>query len=115
MYLLSACALSFKPLFRIFAKAVHLQDFITHTRSTLQPGKSLMTKKSTSATQTDIRLQRLHDSGVGKFHRLSEDSDAGSKKMEVLVTTTVNVETEDELRKDDNIKSGFAKDIGKAV
>ncbi|KAF2252600.1 hypothetical protein BU26DRAFT_394231, partial [Trematosphaeria pertusa] len=35
MYLLAACALSFKPLFRMVAKALRLQSLITHTKSAL--------------------------------------------------------------------------------
>ncbi|KAH7095038.1 integral membrane protein [Paraphoma chrysanthemicola] len=101
IYLLSACALSFKPLFRTFAKAVHLQDFITNTKSAPQRSKSHVTKKSTSTTQTDLRLQRLYKSGEGRFHKLSGESDVSSKRMEVLVTTTVDIETEEEVHTKD--------------
>ncbi|KAH8724612.1 hypothetical protein GQ44DRAFT_772951 [Phaeosphaeriaceae sp. PMI808] len=96
IYLLSACALSFKPLFSMCSKALHLHAFTSNTKSTLKPSKSHWVKKSTSQTQADIHLQQLHDSSQGRFHRLSEDSEDSvgeDKKMEVLVTTTVDVNT----------------------
>jgi hypothetical protein len=117
IYLLSTCALSFRPLFRIVAKVLHLQAFITHTKSTLQPGKSYSAKKSTTTTHTDIHLHHLHFAGTGKFHRLSEDSDSSgrSKRMEVLITTTVDIETEPETGVKVRSKDEFAKDTGTIV
>ncbi|KAF2827650.1 hypothetical protein CC86DRAFT_321914 [Ophiobolus disseminans] len=114
MYLLSACALSFKPLFRMFAKVLHLQAFITHTKSTFQPGKSSTAKKSTTTTHDEYAMQDLNN---GRFYRLSEIStkDGGSKKMEVLVTPRVDVETNCGAKLEGKINDEFAKDIGHAV
>lgn len=114
MYLLSACALSFKPLFRMFAKALHLQAFITHTKSTFQPGKSSTAKKSTTTTHTEYEMQDVNN---GRFYRLSEisTSSGGSKKMEVLVTTTVDVETVSGVKLEGKVLDGFEKDVGRAV
>jgi hypothetical protein len=101
MYLLSTCALSFKPLFRACAKALHLQRFLTHNKSTLSRNKSYPNKKS--ATLTDKRTG-VFDLGhvrnvSGKFYRLSEDSvradGKGCMKMEVLVTKTISLDSEE--------------------
>lgn len=114
MYLLSACALSFKPLFRIFAKALRLQAFITHTKSTFQPSKLNTTKKSAPNTPGAIPL---HDVNNGRFYRLSEETlrSTESKKFEVLVTTTVDVETVAGVRLENKHVSAFAEDIKNVV
>jgi hypothetical protein len=117
IYLLSACALSFKPLFRMFAKALHLQVFFTHTRSAFQPGGSHTTRNLTIGTQTDIRLQTIPNNSAGKFHRLSEDSTSSAEdmKMEVLVTTTVDVDMESEHPTAKLARQEYAKNIGQAM
>lgn len=97
----------------MFAKALHLQAFITHTKSTFQQGKSYTTKKSTTA-HTEYQMQDINN---GRFYRLSEvsTSSGGSKKMEVLVTTTVDVETVAGVRLEGKVIDEFAKDVGQAV
>ena len=54
---------------------------------------------------------------TGKFYRFSEDSNSSgeSKKMEVLVTTTVDVETVSGFRLEGKIMNEFAKDVGNVV
>ncbi|KAF1946514.1 hypothetical protein EJ02DRAFT_495313 [Clathrospora elynae] len=53
MYLLSTCAFSFKPLFRMVAKGLHLQAFITHTKSTFgETGTTKSSAKKTMVTST---------------------------------------------------------------
>jgi hypothetical protein len=92
IYLLSACALSFKPLFRISAKAMHLHAFITHTKSTFQLGKSHATTSATTvATQTNLEPPPIP---VGQFRRMSDDSDGSEKTLEVLATKMVYVNSE---------------------
>ena len=103
MYLLSACALSFKPLLRSFAKALHLQGFMTHTRSTVGGRKSHI-KKTFTSTQTQpevFELGNIRDvSELGKFHRLSDDMKSGSTegnteaRIEVTVTKTIQLKSE---------------------
>ncbi|KAF1843772.1 uncharacterized protein K460DRAFT_378830 [Cucurbitaria berberidis CBS 394.84] len=97
MYLLSTCALSFKPLFRMLAKSLHLQAFITHTRSTFAETRSYV-KKTTASTQEDTyHMDQMRNARVGKFHRLSEDSASdttGHKRIEVLVTKTIEMDSE---------------------
>lgn len=117
MYLLSACALSFKPLFRMFAKALHLQAFLTHTKTTYQPGKSLTTKHTNVGTQNDVHLQSFSGLGNGKFYRLSEDSQEseGSKKIEVLVTKTVDVDAESQYQRGSVEVREYARNVGTAV
>jgi hypothetical protein len=84
---------------------------MTNTKTTFQPpGKSK--NPTTAETQGDIHLQSMPNTG-GKFYRLSEDSDkSGSERMEVLVTTTVDVESDDG-RFDG--KRDFGKPVGSAV
>jgi hypothetical protein len=109
--LLSACALSFKPLFRIFAQALHLQAFLTHSKSTFPQGKS-HTATKTATTPTAIQMQPL--SFGGKFYRLSEDSEKSeeSKRFGGVYTMTMDVERDSggygERRE-------FAKEIGGVV
>jgi hypothetical protein len=88
MYLLSTCALSFKPLFRMFAKALHLHAFITHTKSTL--GTKSNPKRTMTERETGTEVFEL-----GRFQRLNEDSGRSystkeSKKIEVVVTKTAD-------------------------
>ncbi|CAO2656176.1 Nn.00g049790.m01.CDS01 [Neocucurbitaria sp. VM-36] len=97
MYLLSTCALSYKPLFRMFAKALHLQAFITHTKSTFGGTRSYV-KKTSASTQTNAyHMNNIRNAGVGKFHRLSEDRASDNtvhKRIEVLVTRTIQMASE---------------------
>ncbi|RYO04137.1 hypothetical protein AA0119_g4280 [Alternaria tenuissima] len=125
MYLLSACALSFKPLLRSFAKALHLQGFITHTKSTVGGTKSHV-KKTFTSTQTQSEVFELghmrNVSEFGKFHRLSDDikstSTEGNAERKIEVTVTKTIELESERRVDDERWShhSFASDqFGRAV
>jgi len=59
----------------------------------------------------------MQDINNGRFYRLSEvsTSSGGSKKMEVLVTTTVDVETVAGVRLEGKVIDEFAKDVGQAV
>jgi hypothetical protein len=91
MYLLSACALSFKPLFRIVAKTLHLQSVITHTKSTFQPGKSY-NNKTVTATQVQFEMQHVRHPSDETWDTSSEDSVMSKQKIEVLITKTVEVE-----------------------
>jgi hypothetical protein len=109
MYLLSTCALSFKPLLRACANALHLQRFLTHTNSTFTGNKSYPSKKPATLVEARTGVFELgHVRNVsGKFYRLSEDSESaiasrdgkGCMKMEVLVTKTISLDSEE--RKDD--------------
>lgn len=87
MYLVSACAISFKPLFRMFAKALGYSD----TKSTSESGQDV--KKTGLSTPMEFQMQPMHTAGHNGFQRLSEDSDKNSKKMEVLITRTVDVKS----------------------
>jgi hypothetical protein len=124
MYLLSACALSFRPLLRSFAKALHLQGFMTHTRPTVGGTKSHV-KKSFTPTQTQpegFELGHIRNvSEFGKFHRLSDDMRSSSTdgndetKIEVIVTKGIQIKSERRVgdeRWDHNLTSG---QFGRAV
>jgi hypothetical protein len=92
MYLLSACALSFKPLFRIVARALRLQSLVTHTKSTFQPGKSYTNNKTVTATQVQFEMQHVRHPSDVTWDSRSENSVMSKQKIEVLVTKTVEVE-----------------------
>ncbi|KAJ4300698.1 hypothetical protein N0V90_002786 [Kalmusia sp. IMI 367209] len=81
LYLIAACALSFKPLFRMVAQALHLGALITHTKSALN--KSSYTK--TNRTQKDIHMETFKSESSGGFTRLSDDSDRDCKGQEEVV------------------------------
>lgn len=108
MYLLSACALSFKPLLCSFAKALNLQAFVTHTRSTAGGTRSHVKKTFTSTqTQSEAFELEIVRKGweFGKFHRLSNDSGdtcggpRGNGKSEVIIAKPVVLDSE--TREDD--------------
>lgn len=109
LYLLAACALSFKPLFRMFAKALHLDTFITHSKSAA--GRT-GTKPKSSSANSGIHLDTIKSSHAG-FHQLksplpvgvngapgnTEDMDFGckgdleaGKEIRIIVTRTSDVE-----------------------
>lgn len=101
----------------MLAKALHLQAFLTHTKSTFQPGKSHATKTTNVGTQNDVQLQSLSGIGTGRFYRLSEDSEnsEGSKKIEVLVTKTVDVDTDSQYPRRSIEVREYPKHVGLAV
>ncbi len=124
MYLLSACALSFKPLLRLFAKALHLQRFVTYTKSTVGGTKNHV-KKTFTSTQTQPEVFELghirNVSEFGKFHRLDDDnasSTGGDEERRIELTATKIIElslerTVDEERRE---HGEFASDdFGRAV
>lgn len=55
--------------------------------------------------------------GTGKFYRLSEDSQDSeeSKRIEVLVTKTVDVDTDSQYRRGSVEVREYAKHVGVAV
>ncbi|KAH7401504.1 hypothetical protein BKA66DRAFT_508022 [Pyrenochaeta sp. MPI-SDFR-AT-0127] len=94
MYLLCACALSFKPLFRSIAKGLHLHAFITHTRLAFVGSKSHAGQSIALAQLDTYDMEHVRTTDGGKFHRWSENSMDGTKnqkKIEVLVTRTVDM------------------------
>ncbi|KAF1835395.1 hypothetical protein BDW02DRAFT_496109 [Decorospora gaudefroyi] len=110
MYLLSACALSFKPLFRLLAKVLHLHAFITHSRSTFGAGgangangKSIVKKSNTFGTGATAQTQSQRGLELGTFARLSEDSEVTGCSSEtgacpggrVMVTKTIELVSEE--------------------
>lgn len=53
LYLIAACALSFKPLFRMLAKALHLDSLITHTKSAIGHTSSKTKSSHTASAFSD--------------------------------------------------------------
>lgn len=66
LYLIAACALSCKPLFRALAKALRLDHLITHTKSALGHHGS---KTKSSHTTSAMQLDTFKSSHAG-FHQL---------------------------------------------
>lgn len=122
MYLLSACALSFKPLLRMFAKALHLQGFVTHTKSTVGVTRSHV-KRTFTSTHTQPEVFELGNvSEFGKFHRLSDDNASSSTsgvdegRIEVPVTKTIKLNSERKLNDERWDSRDLASDhFGRAV
>jgi hypothetical protein len=79
----------------MFAKALHLNAFITHTKSTFGT-KSNAKRTMTTERETGTGKEVFE---LGRFHRLSDESGRsddtkGSKGIEVCVTKTVDLDTE---------------------
>ncbi|OAG02579.1 uncharacterized protein CC84DRAFT_1207476 [Paraphaeosphaeria sporulosa] len=117
-YLLAACALSFKPLFRMVAKALHLGSVLTHTKSALN---KTSLHKTNQAQQKDIHMETFKSGSSGGFTKLSDSADGegndadgrdrdhavwftkspGHKKgmsdgaLSVVVTRTIEIQSED--------------------
>jgi hypothetical protein len=76
MYLLAACALSYKILFRMLAKALHLDSLLTHPRelTTRYGGKSTI---KSNITHT-IYLGPMHPAheGFDKMHAGVDDDES---------------------------------------
>ncbi|KAL5380745.1 hypothetical protein DPSP01_007546 [Paraphaeosphaeria sporulosa] len=118
LYLLAACALSFKPLFRMVAKALHLGSVLTHTKSALN---KTSLHKTNQAQQKDIHMETFKSGSSGGFTKLSDSADGegndadgrdrdhavwftkspGHKKgmsdgaLSVVVTRTIEIQSED--------------------
>ncbi|KAF1920475.1 hypothetical protein BDU57DRAFT_16106 [Ampelomyces quisqualis] len=112
IYFLSACSLSFKPLFCMLAKTRLLQAFITHSKSTFRPGTSTHTTKH--ATQSDVALESMPGALSGRLTRLSEGRERSgvSKRMEVLVTTAVDVEWDEDWGASEEMRVGMRRQDG---
>jgi hypothetical protein len=78
LYLIAACALSFKPLFRMIARALHLSQLVTYTMSSFGGGKTWGDRK-TNATSigggTVIRMDAFKSGSSGGFTKLGEGKD----------------------------------------
>lgn len=74
IYLLSACALSFKPLLRTLMKSLRFTSLITHAKSTLPFNARSCVRKTAASDQVDLfNLEALERDGRPSL-RLSEDS-----------------------------------------
>jgi hypothetical protein len=99
MYLLAACAISFKPLFRMIAKALRLESIITMTTSR----KRTRSGGKTGTMTTGLHLDTLKSASHGGFQKLGSgraaefDRNVANKghmrgKSDIVVTTTVNLD-----------------------
>lgn len=78
----------------MLAKLLHLQAFITHTKSTFVGNKSYV-RKTTTSSQTEICHVKSAEIEMGKFDRLRDEYDTkDNKRFEVSVTRTVSLISE---------------------
>lgn len=100
---MAACALSFKPLFRMLAKALYLDSLLTHTRSltrkTTTAGKSSVTK--TGTTHSTLHIDTKKSTSHGGFTKLDSAKFGrnGNGSFDIVVTRTLEMDVED--RSDD--------------
>lgn len=110
LYLIAACALSFKPLFRMLATFLKLDSLLTHTRSFMHHATSKTAPKS-GTTNSGLHLDPIvikpthphpHHDGFQKLDSSRGDTFAENGKhganpqssMRVVVTTTVDMDVE---------------------
>jgi hypothetical protein len=92
---MAACALSFKPLFRMVAKALHLDSILTHT-SSLTGRKH--TRSGKTGTTISIAMETFKSSHAG-FTKLDdsevevrkEERDSAKNGFSITVTHTVDM------------------------
>lgn len=123
LYLLAACALSFKPLFRMVAKALHLDAIITHSRSAI--GRHTSKSNHTAKSHVDIHLETMKSAQSGGFTKLHAgldrpDEDALVKDVGgmIMVTTTLEMDVESRRESDEyelRDCAGHQGDVDKAV
>ncbi|KAF1980436.1 hypothetical protein BU23DRAFT_445056 [Bimuria novae-zelandiae CBS 107.79] len=77
MYLLAACALSFKPLWRMLSKFIGLYALCTHTKS------SATITTLPMPAQESIHLETLKTASSGGFTKLSSGRDTIDEELEV--------------------------------
>lgn len=90
MYLLAACALSFKPLFHLVAKALHLSALVTHTRSYVWKENATKASKTTTS-QDDIYLNTLKSSNSDGFMKLHSGPDSTDEEAEVGIKNQTGI------------------------
>ncbi|KAF2685507.1 hypothetical protein K458DRAFT_416739 [Lentithecium fluviatile CBS 122367] len=109
LYLLAACALSFKPLFRMLGRALHLSQLITYTKSSL--GKTFSDRK-TNATGpgTVIRMDTFKSGSSGGFTKLGEGKD-GDGDFEGEVRPSKDIEEGNWIGKEVEVGKGHKKGV----
>lgn len=110
MYLLAACALSFKPLFRMLAKSLHLDSLITRTGTSSSKQKksggssasSISGKSETTRSIVEMRPEKMgvaKVNGVEKIVTVKEQEQEqvdGGFRICVTRTMTMDVEAKGE-------------------
>lgn len=75
--LLAACALSFKPLFHLIDRALHLSQLVSHTRSYLWTHNNTIGGKTTNSHNNDYHntLKSSDSRGLTKLYTVSHSID----------------------------------------
>ncbi|KAF2177422.1 hypothetical protein K469DRAFT_603375 [Zopfia rhizophila CBS 207.26] len=102
-YLLAACALSFKPLFSMVAKILHLESLLTHTRSLAGKHVTRASRNATASSGIHLGTIKSSHSGFKKTHTGQdlEDQEAetqwksqGGLRVTVTKTTRLDVDVQ---------------------
>jgi hypothetical protein len=83
LYLLAACALSFKPLFRMIARVLHLGKLVTYTKSSLGKTTRMDRKTNLTGAPTIIRMDTFKSGNSGGFSKLGEGKDRDNEDDEI--------------------------------
>ncbi|KAF2661609.1 hypothetical protein K491DRAFT_710822 [Lophiostoma macrostomum CBS 122681] len=111
MYLMAACGLSYKPLFRMAARALHLDTLLTHSQSRKQK------TTRTGTTQTGLQLDTLKSAHHVGFKKLEagrngeddeEDVEFGKDGLDIMVTRTVEMDVEHRREDEWGLETGLA-------
>ena len=119
MYLMAACGLSYKPLFRMLARALHLDQLLTYTHSR-KHGITKTTRTGTfGTTQVDMELDKLKSARHGGFDKLDNGPDGALDKdlelghvrskdsFNIVVTKTVEIQQEERREDEDEDEWGL--------
>ncbi|KAF2707388.1 hypothetical protein K504DRAFT_504558 [Pleomassaria siparia CBS 279.74] len=117
LYLEAACAMSFKPLFRMVAKVLHLNSFITQTRSFVFSQNAIKGSNRTAASIEDkLYMDTLKSSNSSVFTKLhsgatssDEEAEVGLKSdgdQVVMSRSWIDDEDEEEEAPDANVQKG---------
>ncbi|KAF1956625.1 hypothetical protein CC80DRAFT_548123 [Byssothecium circinans] len=74
LYLQAACALSFKPLFRLVAHYLHIHNFISASRRTFTT-TTTQSGKAKAQARNAIRLDTFESESTGRFTKLKDGED----------------------------------------
>lgn len=98
IYLLSACAISFKPLLRMFVKALHFQGHTTPTKyrdsGRRSHEKPSLTHNNVAAYESVYDMEPARKvSEAGIFHRLSDVSETPSQESKDDRKSEMSIQT----------------------
>jgi hypothetical protein len=117
LYLLAACALSFKPLFRIVARTLHLNHLVTHTKSFSSHGITNRTTHSVPPVPVVIRMDTFKSASSGGFSKLSSGKDGVFLESPALESGQVvlSKDIEDGLKTAQDLEQRYTRAVNEGV